>query len=391
MIGSLGLIILPASGAYVEFDNGKDKLLLNNKHIVNFQLNWGSENYPDGKITFDKSITDTILLQIPKNIPRITNLDFGSSLYAIQTDGSWEEIKETESNCFYILEIPVNDSDHIKIESASVATGRWEPVTIENEECNYMYNESPKDGSVFPRHGFHAWNILPLKQFKSGILIDEILCKEHLVLIQKYNGSPACVTPETREELIERGWAKNDSILKTSTNCMTLEQNKETAPFFKTPAYLPEGYSHVCSQSGTPSESYIVYHHKEILNWNIPELIGDDAIFIYQIDERNILGEEKLETLGTAERRIQETYDSVIESNPSLQPQLIRVNGMLAYAVDSCPDCGMQTANFADGTFILKSTSTETKIKFIDENGINYMLKTALPLDELILVAESLQ
>lgn len=183
----------------------------------------------------------------------------------------------------------------------------------------------------------------------------------------------------------------DDFILKTSTNCRTLEQNKETAPFFKTPTYLPAGYFHVCSQSGTPSESYIVYHHQEITDWNIPKLISDGAIFIYQIDERNILGAEKLETLGTAEQRIQETYDSVIESNHSLQPQLIRVNGMLAYAVDSCPDCGMQTANFADGTFIQKSTSTETKIKFIDENGINYMLKTVLPLDDLILVAESLQ
>ena len=80
-----------------------------------------------------------------------------------------------------------------------------------------------------------------------------------------------------------------------------------------------------------------------------------------------------------------------MKANPSLQPQLIRINGILAYAVDSCPDCGIQTANFTDGTFIQKSTSTETKIKFIDENGINYMLKTTLPLDELILVAESLQ
>jgi hypothetical protein len=64
---------------------------------------------------------------------------------------------------------------------------------------------------------------------------------------------------------------------------------------------------------------------------------------------------------------------------------------MLAYAVDSCPDCGMQTANFTDGTFIQKSTSTETKIKFKDEYGVSYMLKTTLPLDELILVAESLR
>lgn len=48
----------------------------------------------------------------------------------------------------------------------------------------------------------------PLKQFKSGILGDEIQCKENLVLIQKYDGSPACVTPETKIKLIERGWTK---------------------------------------------------------------------------------------------------------------------------------------------------------------------------------------
>ena len=64
---------------------------------------------------------------------------------------------------------------------------------------------------------------------------------------------------------------------------------------------------------------------------------------------------------------------------------------MLAYAVDVCPDCGMQTAAFPDETIIQKSTSTETKIKFIDDDGITYMLKTTLSLDGLIQVAESLQ
>lgn len=134
-----------------------------------------------------------------------------------------------------------------------------------------------------------------------------------------------------------------------------------------------------------------MYHNQEIPYWNIPELVSDGAIFIYQIDEKNIVGEEKFETLGTAEQQIQETYDGVMKANPSLQPQLIRINGILAYAVDSCNDCGMQTANFTDGTVIKKSTSSETKIKFIDENGTSYLLKAGIPLSELIKVAESLQ
>ncbi|QLH10825.1 hypothetical protein [Nitrosarchaeum sp. AC2] len=46
-----------------------------------------------------------------------------------------------------------------------------------------------------------------LKQFKSGISFDEIECREELVLVQKYNSFPACVTESTKQKLIERGWA----------------------------------------------------------------------------------------------------------------------------------------------------------------------------------------
>ena len=182
-----------------------------------------------------------------------------------------------------------------------------------------------------------------------------------------------------------------ESNSEINRRCMTLEQSKDIAPFFKVPSYLPEGYSMKCSMSGMPSESYILYHNKDVSDgWlgKVNTLIEDGAIFIYQYDERNL---KEFATVGSAEQRIQETYDDVMEKNPSLNPQLIRINGMLAYAVDSCPDCGISTADFPDGTSIQKSASTETKIKFIDEYGISYMLKTTLSLDELILVAESLQ
>ena len=185
-----------------------------------------------------------------------------------------------------------------------------------------------------------------------------------------------------------------ESNSKINRSCMTLEQSKDIAPFFKIPSYLPEGYSMKCSRSVMPYESYILYHINDIPDgWigKIPILIDDGAIFIHQTAERALVGDEKFATVGTAEQRIQETYDDVMEKNLSLNPQLIRINGILAYAVDSCPDCGMQTADFPDGTIIQESTSTETRIKFIDENGVTYLLETTLPLNELILVAESLQ
>lgn len=193
---------------------------------------------------------------------------------------------------------------------------------------------------------------------------------------------------QTSGEIHELGSESNSEI---NRNCMTLKQSKDIAPFFKTPTYLPEGYSFTCSRSGTPFESYIVYYDKVFPNnWQIHELVSDGAIFIYQIDERNMVGDKEFQTYGSPEQRTRGTYDDVMKNNPSLNPQLITVNGMLAYAVDSCPDCGMQTANFADGTSIQESTSTKTRIKFIDD-GVTYMLETTMPLQELIKIAESLQ
>jgi len=67
----------------------------------------------------------------------------------------------------------------------------------------------------------------PLDQFNSDISFTKIQCKQHLVLIQKYDGTPACVKPETKENLIKRGWTipantslvtKNESYLFKSTN-----------------------------------------------------------------------------------------------------------------------------------------------------------------------------
>jgi len=49
-------------------------------------------------------------------------------------------------------------------------------------------------------------NISPLVQLQHGIEPENISCKDDLRLIIKHNGSPACVKPETKQKLVERGW-----------------------------------------------------------------------------------------------------------------------------------------------------------------------------------------
>ena len=52
----------------------------------------------------------------------------------------------------------------------------------------------------------------PLKQIQSGLYIDEVICKDGLVLIKKNNGYRYCVAPETAPLLHERGWSTNANL-----------------------------------------------------------------------------------------------------------------------------------------------------------------------------------
>jgi hypothetical protein len=56
----------------------------------------------------------------------------------------------------------------------------------------------------------------PLKQFKAGIVAENVKCKESLILVTKYGGSPACMKPETVPKIVEREWGISDNWIKIS-------------------------------------------------------------------------------------------------------------------------------------------------------------------------------
>ena len=65
----------------------------------------------------------------------------------------------------------------------------------------------------------------PRTQAIDGVLPDEIVCNGNLELIAKRDGSPACVNHETKQKLIQRGWAKDNVI---STFDYVIESNGVT-------------------------------------------------------------------------------------------------------------------------------------------------------------------
>ena len=74
-------------------------------------------------------------------------------------------------------------------------------------------------------------DITPLKQFKSGVAIEEIQCRDSFVLVSKHDGSPACLKELSIPKLIERGWIedKSDSV-QSSPNIKGLIYDSQTRP-----------------------------------------------------------------------------------------------------------------------------------------------------------------
>jgi len=71
----------------------------------------------------------------------------------------------------------------------------------------------------------------PLKQFKSGVPFSEIKCRDNLQLTQRYDGSPACVKPDTYDELIKRDWVSD--IIK-AIQSRDLSDQGDIKPVIKT-------------------------------------------------------------------------------------------------------------------------------------------------------------
>lgn len=64
----------------------------------------------------------------------------------------------------------------------------------------------------------------PLKQFKSGIPVQDIKCKEGFVLIIKVNGDPTCVKPASVSRLVLHGWITLEKF--ETVHPIILQQNE---------------------------------------------------------------------------------------------------------------------------------------------------------------------
>ena len=71
----------------------------------------------------------------------------------------------------------------------------------------------------------------PLKQFRSGIVANDVKCNQDLQLVIKSeDGSPACVKLQTAQKLVERGWGSTNNEGLSESNCRQFHTIPETNP-----------------------------------------------------------------------------------------------------------------------------------------------------------------
>ena len=143
------------------FQIDEHNIITNSPDVYTIDIDWDSEHLPELSVNFTKPYTGQFQIQIPKSMPRTMNLDFEttlmmdlSSLSGAEQEKDWDEhitekdfkmiddrISETESLCYYVISVELSKADYFKIVTGSVASGRWEEVTIQSEECNDVYDQ----------------------------------------------------------------------------------------------------------------------------------------------------------------------------------------------------------------------------------------------------------
>lgn len=117
-------------------------ITVNSKIVSEISLNWSPvHNLPEGTVTLSEPYDGIIEMNIPKSMPRTMNLDFGTELVVEGRGIKPGSISETESECFYNIQLDFKNSDYLEFGTMTVAAGRWVPVSIVKEGCMHLKNQ----------------------------------------------------------------------------------------------------------------------------------------------------------------------------------------------------------------------------------------------------------
>ena len=139
----------------------------------------------------------------------VTGLVINQSISSISFDSITGDSK-LSSHFAFAQETSVNATDTTPTNSTSVeikdgVTMSDNPTGTNTTSTN---SESTEDNMMETEDEVTPAVLSPLKQIKSGIVPENVVCKEGLNLIFKLNGQPACVKTTSVQKLTAWGWTQ---------------------------------------------------------------------------------------------------------------------------------------------------------------------------------------
>ena len=104
--------------------------------------------------------------------------------------------------------------DMVKVKAFSPPDPFNKQILVIDEVSKHAWWNATSSDSI----NSYTENDSPLKQFKTGVAAEDVVCKEGLqLIIKQVDYFPACVTPETYQKLIDREWGiwQGEMIRKT--------------------------------------------------------------------------------------------------------------------------------------------------------------------------------
>ena len=139
----------------------------------------------------------------------VTGLVINQSISSISFDSITGDSK-LSSYFAFAQETSVNATDTTSTNSTSVEIE--DGVTMSDNptgtNATSTNSESTEDNMMETEDEVTPAVLSPLKQIKSGIVPENVVCKEGLNLVFKLNGQPACVKTTSVQKLAAWGWTK---------------------------------------------------------------------------------------------------------------------------------------------------------------------------------------
>lgn len=209
-----------------------------------------------------------------------------------------------------------------------------------------------------------------------------------------YLGGPRVDGTRFHYQIKEYPQVQGDITVKSAPVCMDFDTARslysQTEFPFKTPLYVPEGYEYKCMQADMASV-YLYYSNQTFRPEFMGEALAEGQIQIYMDDYDRYfdLPKDLPGAYQNDEDRIKSQYEGILKENPVLNPQLVDINGKLAWGHEAALYGARQTVVFPDGSEITTASGLPARLLFYD-NGTGIRLEGYVPLEELVKMAESL-